>query len=84
MIRVKKTSILGHKLFNPQNKEIDWKLILGAACFGLGWGIGGLCPGPAIMQLSVFTVPIHIIWLAGLLTGMAIAKKVEHHLQEKK
>jgi uncharacterized membrane protein YedE/YeeE len=51
-------------------------LITGAACFGLGWGIGGLCPGPAIMQLSVFSLPVHIIWLACLLIGMGIAKKI--------
>lgn len=46
----------------------------GAACFGLGWGIGGLCPGPAIMQFSVFTVPIHIIWFSFLGIGMLIAR----------
>lgn len=56
MIRVKKSPIYGQKLFNPNNKLIDWKLIFGAFCFGLGWGIGGLCPGPALALLPVFQV----------------------------
>ena len=35
----------------PNKKPIDVRLVLGAMCFGLGWGISGLCPGPAIASL---------------------------------
>lgn len=38
---------LSEKYEIPTNKKIDMKLILGASIFGIGWGIGGLCPGPA-------------------------------------
>jgi len=79
---VKKLSIFGHDLFNPHNSTIDLRLVGGALCFGLGWGIGGLCPGPAIMQFSVFTLSIHVIWLLFLILGMYIAKALEHHLNE--
>lgn len=34
----------------PKNKTIDEKLVTGAALFGIGWGIGGFCPGPAIVS----------------------------------
>ena len=64
-------------MFNPSNSKIDWKLLLGAMCFGLGWGIGGLCPGPAIVHLAIFTVPVHVIWLGFLLIGMFLAVKVD-------
>ena len=67
---------MGKPLFNPNNTTIDMKLIGGAVCFGLGWGISGLCPGPAIMQFAVFTVPIGVIWIICLIIGMLIAKKV--------
>lgn len=30
----------------PTNKTIDWKLITGAVLFGIGWSVGGMCPGP--------------------------------------
>jgi uncharacterized protein len=74
---------LGHNLFNPAGGNIDWKLVVGASCFGLGWGIGGLCPGPAIMQFAIFTVPIHVIWFSCLIVGMLIARRLEHYLTEK-
>jgi hypothetical protein len=56
MIRIKKTPIFGKKLFNPKTSNIDWKLIVGAIIFGIGWGIGSLCPGPFLMLFSVFTI----------------------------
>ena len=64
---------MGCKLFNPQNNSIDWKLVLGAFCFGLGWGIGGLCPGPAIMLFSVFTVQIGAVWFGAMIVGQQLA-----------
>ena len=79
MIRVKKTPVFGDKLFNPDNNLIDWKLILGAFCFGLGWGIGGICPGPALALLPVFQVPIHVIWFGCLIVGMYLASKLDEH-----
>lgn len=68
---------MGKKLFNPANKKIDVKLVGGAVCFGVGWGIGGLCPGPAIMQFSVFTVQIQIVWFGCMVLGQFIAKFIE-------
>ena len=40
--------IFGEKFYLPTRKDIDLPLILGAAIFGIGWGIAGYCPGPAI------------------------------------
>jgi len=51
-------------------------LVGGAICFGLGWGIGGLCPGPSIMQTSVFTVDVHLIWFPFFFMGQFIANKL--------
>jgi uncharacterized protein len=36
----------------PPNKRIDGRLVLGASLFGIGWGLAGYCPGPAIVSLS--------------------------------
>lgn len=77
MIRVKKVPFFGQKLFNPDNKTIDWKLIIGALAFGLGWGIGGLCPGPAMALIPVFTVQIHVVWLGCAIIGMLLANKLD-------
>ncbi len=79
----RKISFFGHKLFNPSNTVIDWKLLLGASCFGLGWGIGGLCPGPAITQFSIFTLQIQVVWMGCLILGMYLAKWLDDHHSSK-
>ena len=76
IMRRKGISILGNKVFDPQNAKIDLPLVLGAFCFGLGWGIGGLCPGPFIVLFPAFTIPIQLIWGVSLIIGMYIAKFV--------
>jgi hypothetical protein len=75
---------LGKQLFNPHNTLIDLKLVGGAFSFGLGWGIGGLCPGPALMQFSIFTLQIQAVWFASLILGMHIAKIIDESITKKK
>lgn len=41
----------GEKFYLPTKKDIDWKLVTGSIIFGIGWGISGFCPGPAIASL---------------------------------
>lgn len=36
----------------PTSRTIDWRLVLGSAVFGIGWGLGGICPGPALVGLG--------------------------------
>lgn len=76
IMRKRGTSLNGNKVFDPKNNVVDWQLVAGAACFGLGWGIGGLCPGPFFVLFSVFTVPIQILWGIGFVIGMTVAAKV--------
>ncbi len=73
IMRKKGNSLNGNKVFDPKNSIIDWQLVLGSFCFGIGWGIGGLCPGPFFVLFSVFTIPIQILWGFGLFVGMFVA-----------
>lgn len=50
---------------------IDRRLVGGAALFGLGWGIVGYCPGPAVVALGA-GVPGSVLFVASMLTGMAL------------
>lgn len=52
-----------------QNRKIDAPLIAGSAVFGLGWGIAGLCPGPAVAGLAL-GVPAIAVFTAAMLVGM--------------
>lgn len=66
-------SILGLKMNLPNSRVIDKRLIVGSAMFGAGWGIGGFCPGPALVAASslfsdalIFTVAMAVgMWIYG-------------------
>ena len=58
----------------PANKEIDKKLIIGSILFGAGWGLIGLCPGPAITSLALLNIS-SIIFVLSMFTGFYIASK---------
>ena len=45
--------VLAEKFSLPEKKEIDPKLLIGSAIFGIGWGLAGYCPGPAITALGL-------------------------------
>ncbi|MFK8138579.1 MAG: DUF6691 family protein [Bdellovibrionales bacterium] len=47
----RKSPLFANKFMVPSRSDIDKNLLLGSALFGIGWGLGGLCPGPAIASL---------------------------------
>jgi uncharacterized membrane protein YedE/YeeE len=59
----------------PTNRRIDAPLVIGSALFGLGWGIGGFCPGPAIASLSV-GIPETALFVVAMLAGMTLYDRV--------
>ena len=54
-------------------KEIDWRLVLGAAIFGLGWGLGGYCPGPALTALANLSAEA-FVFVGAMVAGGLFAK----------
>jgi uncharacterized protein len=59
---------LGGRFDAPSNRAIDRKLLVGAAVFGVGWGLAGFCPGPAIASLA-FVHPESLIFVLAMLAG---------------
>jgi uncharacterized protein len=53
----------------PTKRDIDRPLLSGALLFGLGWGLVGLCPGPAIADLATLSLPV-IVFVAAMTIGM--------------
>jgi len=64
----------------PTNKIIDGKLILGEAIFGLGWGMAGLCPGPAMVLASCGHPNVLYRWWPMFFVGSFLAEKAKSFL----
>jgi hypothetical protein len=61
--------MLASKLQWPTRRDIDAPLLTGAALFGIGWGLVGLCPGPAIVNLASLSLPV-IVFVVAMAAGM--------------
>jgi uncharacterized protein len=55
----------------PWSTAIDGRLLAGAAVFGVGWGLAGYCPGPAITALPLFN-PSTLVFVTAMLVGMRL------------
>ncbi len=63
--------VLGGIFQLPTRKDIDARLVIGATLFGAGWGLGGYCPGPALVALGSGAGPA-AIFVAAMLAGMVL------------
>lgn len=64
-------SWLGEPVNLPTSKIIDSRLVVGAILFGIGWGLGGYCPGPALASLATMS-RAPLVFVLAMLVGMAI------------
>lgn len=62
--RGRKRPLLATEFRWPTRKEIDARLVGGAALFGIGWGLVGLCPGPAIVNLATLLPQVFLFVVA--------------------
>jgi uncharacterized membrane protein YedE/YeeE len=60
----------------PQRRDIDRRLVGGSALFGIGWGLAGFCPGPAIVAFAAGAGEA-ATFVAAMLTGMVIYHAAE-------
>ena len=67
-------SLTGTPIEIPTNRSIDTRLILGGVLFGAGWGIGGFCPGPALVALGS-GMGAAGIFVVAMLVGMVLHDK---------
>jgi uncharacterized membrane protein YedE/YeeE len=72
------TSLLGGALRLPQSKDVDGRLIAGSLVFGVGWGLAGFCPGPALVSVGTGNLKA-IVFVLAMLGGMAIYEMLEAH-----
>jgi uncharacterized membrane protein YedE/YeeE len=59
----------------PARRDIDARLVLGAALFGVGWGLAGFCPGPALAAFAAPSAGV-AVFAAGLLGGTLLGRRI--------
>jgi uncharacterized membrane protein YedE/YeeE len=64
----------------PEKTKISRSLIIGSIVFGMGWGLAGYCPGPAITSLASFQLR-PAIFVVGMLAGMLVFKVLDKKLK---
>lgn len=75
-IRKRRQSVLGGAILLPSVTEIDRRLVLGSLTFGVGWGLGGYCPGPALASLVQGGIK-PLLFVIAMLVGMAVFELLE-------
>ncbi|TAK63278.1 DUF6691 family protein [Methylobacter sp.] len=76
LAKKRRRSLLGAPMQLPTATNLDKRLLLGSTAFGVGWGIAGFCPGPAVVSAAAGQ-PKAWIFVAAMLSGMALYSIIE-------
>lgn len=79
LVRRRRAPVLATRFVLPKETPVDARLLLGAAAFGVGWGLVGYCPAPAIASLATGSVPA-LEFVGGMLGGLAAYEVARHAL----
>ena len=74
--RKRTTAFLGGALHIPTARQIDRRLVLGSLVFGIGWGLAGFCPGPAVVAFGAGQDKA-VVFVIAMLGGMALYELAE-------
>ena len=69
-------SLLGVAMKLPTSPDIDRRLVIGSALFGIGWGVAGFCPGPGLVALGMGEIKA-LVFVGAMLVGMGIFELLE-------
>jgi len=69
-------SMLGAPMPDPARRKFDLRCLLGSLAFGVGWGMAGYCPGPALVALGSGRTKA-FVFVAAMLAGMALFELIE-------
>src|SRR6056300_2041323 len=76
LIKNNKKPLFAEKFDYSNNKNINTKLIVGSALFGAGWGLGGLCPGPAISSIALLNI-YSVTFVISMFVGFYLVKTLK-------
>ncbi len=74
-------SFLGGALHLPTSSQIDRRLLIGSALFGVGWGIAGFCPGPGLVSMAAGQ-PKAVAFVVAMLAGMVAFEMADRFIHK--
>lgn len=80
LIKRRSSPLLDTKWHVPTRKDVTTRLVLGSALFGVGWGLAGFCPGPALTSLASGDIR-SVLFVGAMIFGMLLFKKTEPYLR---
>ncbi|MFW6050419.1 MAG: DUF6691 family protein [Myxococcota bacterium] len=76
LITKRKTPLFAARFLIPERTDLDWRLLTGAAVFGVGWGLGGFCPGPGLTSAGGLA-PAGLVFAASMAAGFLLHRAFE-------
>jgi uncharacterized membrane protein YedE/YeeE len=73
----RRRSLLGAPFALPTARHIDRRLVIGSLTFGVGWGLAGFCPGPALVSLGRGQIKA-LVFIIAMLAGMGLYELLAH------
>lgn len=73
IVRRRSAPIFDSKFHLPARTKLEPRLVAGAALFGIGWGLSGYCPGPALVSLGSAAAPV-LVFLGAMIGGVVITR----------
>lgn len=83
LVRKKSTPLLDKHWHVPTSKEVSPQLVVGAVMFGVGWGLAGYCPGPALTSVAGLSSNA-LIFVTSMIVGMSLFKIFEKQIMAKR
>jgi uncharacterized protein len=80
LVKRRASPLLDSKWHVPNRNDVTLRLVLGSALFGIGWGLGGFCPGPALTSLASGDAR-SALFVGTMIFGMLLFKKTEPYLR---
>lgn len=80
LVRRRDSPLLDTKWHVPTRKDVTARLLIGSTLFGIGWGLGGFCPGPGVTSLASGDLRA-VLFVGAMIVGMIIFKKTETYLK---
>jgi len=73
LVRKRRAPVFDTRFHLPAETRIEPALVLGSAMFGVGWGLSGYCPGPALVSLGSGALPV-LVFVGAMIAGIAVTR----------